>query len=473
MQVVGVEQRAVDVEQHGGAQVRHRWVLPGAWCPVAGCLGSWCARPRHCVRWCGAVALASVSAGSSPQRRRPEYAPPPAGDFPVLEDRAWLTVLRPSPTRRPDPRPLPRDAEPLAPHVIVLFGATGDLARRKLLPGPAPPARSRRSPRTSGSSAPRWRTSTPSEFRDVRPRGASTSSARARSTTRQWDDLRRAARATCRRAPARRRWRRRSRRPRRSSGADVPPAALPERAAEGRRWRSSRCSREAGPGRARPGSSWRSRSAPTWPARCELNDQAARGLRRGADLPDRPLPRQGGGAEHPRLPLRQRPVRADLEPQLHRPRADRRARDARPRAAGRRSTRRPAPTATWWSPTCSRCWRSWRWSRRPRWSRGRSARRRTRSSARCCRSSRTTWCAASTSATATSDGVSPRLRHRDVHRAARCEIDNWRWAGRAVLPAHRQADGRGRADHLDRVQGAAEDDVPAGLRRRRRRARTT
>ena len=49
------------------------------------------------------------------------------------------------------------------------------------------------------------------------------------------------------------------------------------------------------------------------------------------DLPDRPFPRQGAGAEHPRLPLRQRPVRADLEPQLHRPRADRRSRDARTR----------------------------------------------------------------------------------------------------------------------------------------------
>ena len=62
---------------------------------------------------------------------------------------------------------------------------------------------------------------------------------------------------------------------------------------------------------------------------------AARGLRRGPDLPDRPLPRQGGGAEHPGLPLRQRPVRADLEPELHRPRADRRARDAGPRPARR------------------------------------------------------------------------------------------------------------------------------------------
>ena len=32
--------------------------------------------------------------------------------------------------------------------------------------------------------------------------------------------------------------------------------------------------------------------------------------------------------------------------------------------------------------------------------------------------------------------------------------------GRAVLPAHRQEDGRGPAHHLDRVQGGAADDVP-------------
>jgi glucose-6-phosphate 1-dehydrogenase len=37
----------------------------------------------------------------------------------------------------PSSRPLRRDAETLDPHVIVLFGATGDLAKRKLLPGMA------------------------------------------------------------------------------------------------------------------------------------------------------------------------------------------------------------------------------------------------------------------------------------------------------------------------------------------------
>ena len=37
----------------------------------------------------------------------------------------------------PGARPHRRDTDPLEPHVIVLFGATGDLAKRKLLPGMA------------------------------------------------------------------------------------------------------------------------------------------------------------------------------------------------------------------------------------------------------------------------------------------------------------------------------------------------
>src|SRR5687768_5738223 len=41
------------------------------------------------------------------------------------------TIAYPAPSSRPHRR----DPEPLAPHVIVLFGATGDLAKRKLLPG--------------------------------------------------------------------------------------------------------------------------------------------------------------------------------------------------------------------------------------------------------------------------------------------------------------------------------------------------
>ncbi len=69
-------------------------------------------------------------------------------------------------------------------------------------------------------------------------------------------------------------------------------------------------------------------------------------------------------------------------------------------------------------------------------------------------------------------GRRPRLRHRDLHRA---QVRHRQLAvGRgAVLPAHRQEDGRGPADHLDRLQGGAADDVPGQLRRRRVRARTT
>ena len=65
---------------------------------------------------------------------------------------------------------------------------------------------------------------------------------------------------------------------------------------------------------------------------------------------------------------------------------------------------------------------------RPRSSRWRSARRRTRSSARCSRSSRTTWCAGSTSATATIDGVAPDSE-TETFVALKCYVDNWRWAG--------------------------------------------
>ena len=74
----------------------------------------------------------------------------------------------------------------------------------------------------------------------------------------------------------------------------------------------------------------------------------ARGLRRVAGLQDRPLPRQGVGRQHPRVPVRERAVRADLEPAAHQVRADRRAGDAVRRASGPRSTTRPAPTGTWW-----------------------------------------------------------------------------------------------------------------------------
>ena len=83
-----------------------------------------------------------------------------------------------------------------------------------------------------------------------------------------------------------------------------------------------------------------------------LNAGRARGLRREPGLPHRPLPGQGDGPEHPRPPLRQRHLRAGLEPQLRRPRADHGGRVDRRRGprpllrGGRRAARhRPEPPA--------------------------------------------------------------------------------------------------------------------------------
>ena len=69
-------------------------------------------------------------------------------------------------------------------------------------------------------------------------------------------------------------------------------------------------------------------------------------------------------------------------------------------------------------------------------------------------------------------GRVPVLRDRDVHRPALPDRQ-LALGRRAVLPAHRQADGRGGAHHLDRVPRAAEEHVPAQLGRRRRRVPTT
>ena len=70
------------------------------------------------------------------------------------------------------------------------------------------------------------------------------------------------------------------------------------------------------------------------------------GVRRGAGLPDRPLPRQGDGPEHPGLPLGQRHLRAALEPQARRPRADHGGRDASASRRAAPTTRKPARCAT-------------------------------------------------------------------------------------------------------------------------------
>ena len=112
------------------------------------------------------------------------------------------------------------------------------------------------------------------------------------------------------------------------------------------------------------GSSSRSRSGPTSPRRDRWTSVLHGDLRGAADLPHRPLPWAGRGPEPPRDAVRQRHVRAGVEPEPHQSRPDRRSRDPRDRHAGQPSTSRPAPFGTWSSPTSSRCSASSRWSRR-------------------------------------------------------------------------------------------------------------
>ena len=81
--------------------------------------------------------------------------------------------------------------------------------------------------------------------------------------------------------------------PRRLHYLSIPPS-LPTRW-----WRPSR---RPGPSSG-PGSSWRSPSDRSR-QRPEAERRGARGLRRGADLSHRPLPWQGGGAQHLGLSLR-------------------------------------------------------------------------------------------------------------------------------------------------------------------------
>ena len=109
---------------------------------------------------------------------------------------------------------------------------------------------------------------------------------------------------------------------------------------------------------------------------------------------------------------------------------------------------------------------SWRWSRRPRSSRRRSARRRTRSSARMLPIEPRDVVRGQYIGYRERGGRRPRIRHRDLHRA---QVRHRQLAlgRRAVLPAHRQAPGRGPAHHLDRLPRAAQEHVPGRLRRRR------
>ena len=381
----------------------------------------------------------------------PEATPPRAAQtisYPAADARTSRTAL-----------------EKADPHVIVLFGATGDLARRKLLPGLAHLATSELAPaiRVVGTSLEEM---TDDEFREFARKACEEFGAHSL-TPEQWDRFDdnlvyvsqsagpEALAAAVKQAEE-------------SLGPDtlrlhylsVPPKAAVAviTDAAGRRPRRPLTRRHGEAVRHRP----RQRHRP--------QRHGPRDLRREPDLPDRPLPRQGGGPEHPRLPVRQRAVRADLEPQLHRPHPDRHPRDARPGRAGQllRGHRRlqghgrhaPVPGAgvrrdgaadraraaghlggeEQGLPVAA--------ADRPGGRRARPVRRLHRPAT-----------------------ASPHDSDTETFIALKAGIDNWRWAGVPFYLRTGKKMAEGGAHHLDRLQGGAAVDVPGQLGRRLGRPR--
>ncbi|CAA9393508.1 MAG: Glucose-6-phosphate 1-dehydrogenase, partial [uncultured Nocardioides sp.] len=211
------------------------------------------------------------------------------------------------------------------------------------------------------------------------------------------------------------------------------------------------------------------------------------GLRGAPGLPDRPLPRQGERPEPPRHPVRQHLPRAAVELPLGRPRADHRRRDARRRRPGRllrhvgRAARHgaepPAPAALPrgdGAPDVRRPRdRPRREAQGPPGAEADGTRRRgPRHGPRLLRPGRRGR--RGRAVVRRGPGTGPRERgrpgpelHRDLRGPARggAELALGR---RALLPAHRQADGSPPLRDRRGLQGAAARDVPA-LRGRRPR----
>ncbi len=350
---------------------------------------------------------------------------------------------------------------PIPPHVIVLFGATGDLARRKLLPGlfhlsragllPACADRghlargSRRRgyhswPARPATSSPAGAspTTTGASFVDritYVPQSAGAGGPGQGGRTRRGDARRRAPPAALPEHPA----------PRRRRGGPDPgrggaDRAGPDHHGEAVRHRSRiRPPPERG-GPARSSTTTRSSASTTSWARRRRRTSWPSGSPTGCSSPSGTASTSTTSRSTSPRPCRSGP--------------------------GPASTRRPAPSGTWSSPTCSRSWRSWPWSRRRRSSPGPSTRRRTRSSARCCPVDPDPGRPRPVRGVPLERGGGTRLGHRDL-RGPALRDRQLALGRRPLLPAHRQADGRGGPHRLDRLPGAPQVDVPGGLGRGR------
>ncbi len=241
--------------------------------------------------------------------------------------------------RRSGPNPLAQGLErlPVAPTNLVIFGATGDLARRKLLPAIYNLAHEGALPERFNLIGVSRGELTHEAYREI----AAESIRRVLAHAARRDRAERPARRSCATSPERfddadayatlsHRARGARRRRRRADVARLLPVDGARVLLGDRRARSARRASRTHEDARRAGDHREAvRDLAGGGARAQR--RGAFGVRRAPGLPDRPLPRQGDRAEHARVPLRQRHVRAALEPQLHRQRADHRGRGHRDR----------------------------------------------------------------------------------------------------------------------------------------------
>ena len=233
---------------------------------------------------------------------------------------------------------------------MVIFGVTGDLSRKKLMPaiydlanrGLLPPGFC-----LVGFARRDW---ADQDFAQI-VHDSVKQHARTEFREEVWKQLAEGFRFVPGRLRRRRRLRPACAARSRSSTRSAAPAATTRSTCRSRRRSSatsSASSRSTGSPTppASPGAGWssRSRSATTWSPPASSTPSLDERLPAGVGLPDRPLPRQGDRPEHPGDAVRQHDVRADLERQLRRPRADHDGRGHRHRRPGRllrRHRRRP------------------------------------------------------------------------------------------------------------------------------------
>ena len=234
------------------------------------------------------------------------------------------------------------------PFDLVVFGGAGDLAYRKLLPalyhrhrdGQIPPAariigvsRAADERRRSTARRPARRSPSTSPEAELRAGGAS------RRFLKRLHFVPVDAQSGRRLGRPRRRC---SRTARTASAPSISPSAPELFGTISRQARRARAGHAEDPRDHREADRPRPRTR-----RARSTTRSAQVFDGAADLPHRPLSRQGDGAEPDGAPLRQCAVRAAVERRPHRPRADHGRRDASASRAAAATTTRPARSATW------------------------------------------------------------------------------------------------------------------------------